>query len=161
MYWLMWTLIFTCEGFQSAKKRYRTTAKVPLGFEQGDLDRGFIVTGLFALCRHPNFACEQAFWVVLYQWSCFNTDQLYNWTGIGTLGLLCLFQGSTWLTEKLSAQKYPEYKEYQKRVGKFIPRLSHELPGDPIETGDIVRPATKVKADGKKVDKGQTGSKRN
>jgi steroid 5-alpha reductase family enzyme len=154
-------LIFTCEGFQSAKTKYRATAKVPPGYEQGDLDRGFVVTGLWSLCRHPNFACEQAFWVVTYQWSCFNTDQLYNWTGIGVLGLLGIFQGSTWLTEKLSAQKYPEYKEYQKRVGRFIPRLSHELPGDAVDTGSSARPVTTVKADSKKADKGQKGSKRN
>jgi hypothetical protein len=86
---------------------------------------------------------------------------MYNWTGLGAFGLLCIFQGSTWLTEKLSAQKYPEYKEYQRRVGRFIPRLSHELPGDSVEAEGIARLATKVKADGKKVDKGQKGSKKN
>ncbi|OAF57919.1 hypothetical protein VC83_05268 [Pseudogymnoascus destructans] len=148
-------------SFQSAKAKYRATAKVPQGYEQGDLERGFVVSGLFSLCRHPNFACEQAFWVVLYQWSCFNTDQLYNWTGIGALSLVCLFQGSTWLTEKVTAQKYPEYKEYQKRVSKFIPRMSHALPGDPVEQPSV-EPATRSKAaGGKKGDKGQKGSKRN
>lgn len=35
---------------------------------------------------------------------------------------MALFQGSTWLTELLSAQKYPEYSEYQKLVGMFVPR---------------------------------------
>ncbi|OBT78423.1 hypothetical protein VF21_02139 [Pseudogymnoascus sp. 05NY08] len=147
-------------GFQTAKAKYRATAKVPLGYEQEDLERGFVVTGLFSLCRHPNFACEQAFWVALYQWSCFNTDQLYNWTGFGALGLVGLFQGSTWLTEKLTAQKYPGYKEYQKRVSKFIPRMSHTLPGDPVEEPSV-GPATRSKTAGKNGDKGQKGSKRN
>ncbi|OBT54368.1 hypothetical protein VE04_05510 [Pseudogymnoascus sp. 24MN13] len=150
--------------FQTAKAKYRATAKVPQGYEQGDLERGFVVTGLFSLCRHPNFVCEQAFWVAVYQWSCFNTDQLYNWTGFGALGLVCLFQGSTWLTEKLTAQKYPEYKEYQKRVSKFIPRMSHALPGDPVDEPSMepsVEPATRSKTAGKKGDKGQKGSKRN
>ncbi|KFX94819.1 hypothetical protein O988_06129 [Pseudogymnoascus sp. VKM F-3808] len=147
-------------NFQNAKAKYKATAKVPQGYEQEDLERGFVVSGLFSLCRHPNFACEQAFWVVLYQWSCFNTDQLYNWTGIGAFSLLCLFQGSTWLTEKLTAQKYPEYKEYQKRVSMFIPRMSHALPGDSVEQPSGVPPA-KAKAAGKKGDKGQKGSKRN
>ena len=35
------------------------------------------------------------------------------------MSYLILFQSSTWLTEKLSAEKYPEYKIYQQRVGKF------------------------------------------
>ena len=41
-----------------------------------------------------------------------------------------LFQGSTWFTELLSGQKYPEYKNYQKRVGMFVPGLGLGLPGD-------------------------------
>jgi steroid 5-alpha reductase family enzyme len=68
--------------------------------------------------------------VGLYQWSCFVTDSLYNWTGVGAIGYLCLFQASTWFTEKITAGKYPEYKEYQQRVGKFLPKLSSDLPGD-------------------------------
>ncbi|KAL5354717.1 hypothetical protein ACLOAV_000806 [Pseudogymnoascus australis] len=147
-------------NFQSAKAKYRASAKVPPGYEQEDLERGFFVGGLFSLCRHPNFACEQAFWVALYQWSCFNTDQLYNWTGIGAFSLLCLFQASTWLTELITAQKYPEYKEYQKRVSKFIPRMSHALPGDPVDEPSV-EPATKSKPVSKKGDKGQKGSKGN
>lgn len=37
-----------------------------------------------------------------------------------------MFQASTWFTEKVSAGKYPEYREYQARVGRFLPRLSTE-----------------------------------
>jgi steroid 5-alpha reductase family enzyme len=47
------------KGFQQAKKEYLKTAKVPPGFEQEDLDRGFVVTGLWSWSRHPNFAAEQ------------------------------------------------------------------------------------------------------
>lgn len=39
------------------------------------------------------------------------------------MAYLLLFQASTWLTEWISSDKYPEYKEYQARVGKFLPRL--------------------------------------
>lgn len=106
------------------------TAKVPFKYEQEDLDRGFVVTGLWSYSRHPNFAAEQTIWVVLYQWSCFVTDSLYSWSSIGALSYLILFQASTWFTELISAQKYPEYKEYQSRVGKFIPKMSTDLPGD-------------------------------
>ena len=46
------------------------------------------------------------------------------------MSYLILFQASTWFTELVTAGKYPEYKEYQNRVGKFMPRLKTDLPGD-------------------------------
>jgi hypothetical protein len=55
---------------------------------------------------------------------------MFNWTFAGAMSYLILFQASTWFTELITAGKYPEYKEYQLRVGKFIPRLSTGLPGD-------------------------------
>jgi steroid 5-alpha reductase family enzyme len=116
--------------YQNAKKEYQKTAKVPHKFDQEDLDRGFVVTGLWSWSRHPNFAAEQAIWVVLYQWGCWSSDVMYNWTFAGAMSYLILFQASTWFTELITAGKYPEYAEYQKRVGKFIPRLSTDLPGD-------------------------------
>lgn len=120
----------SCSDFQQAKKSYQQTAKVPYRFEQEDLDRGFVVTGLWSWSRHPNFAAEQAVWVTLYQWSCYTTDVLYNWTALGAISYLILFQASTWFTELVTAGKYPEYKEYQQRVGMFLPKLSSDLPGD-------------------------------
>lgn len=33
------------------------------------------------------------------------------------------------MTEKISARKYPEYREYQKRVGMFVPKLVGGLEG--------------------------------
>jgi steroid 5-alpha reductase family enzyme len=35
--------------------------------------------------------------------------------------LVILFKGSSDFSEDISAEKYPEYKEYQKRVPRFIP----------------------------------------
>lgn len=110
-------------GYQSAKKDYQKTAKVPTQYSQVDLDRGFNVTGLFSWSRHPNFAAEQAFWVLLYVWASWTTKTYFNWTAIGPFAYLILFEASTWLTELISARKYPEYHEYQRRVGKFLPRL--------------------------------------
>ena len=49
-----------------------------------------------------------------------------NWTFGAAFGYLILFQASTWFTELLSARKYPDYKVYQKRVGKFLPKWSTE-----------------------------------
>lgn len=109
--------------FQNAKKSYQTTAKVPEGYERADLDRGFLTSGLFRWSRHPNFAAEQAVWLSVYQWASFETYTLYNWTFLGAFSYLILFQASTWFTESISAGKYPEYKDYQARVGKFVPKL--------------------------------------
>lgn len=45
-----------------------------------------------------------------------------NWSVAGAIGYLALFQGSTAFTEYISKGKYPEYKVYQERVGKFLPK---------------------------------------
>lgn len=114
-------------NYQHAKQSYQKNAKVPPKFNREDLDRGFIVSGLWAWARHPNFAAEQAFWLTLYQWGCYTTNSLYNWTGVGALAYLALFQASTLFSEWITSGKYPEYKEYQARVGKFVPRLGTEF----------------------------------
>ena len=116
--------------YHSAKSEYQKTAKVPQGFDQQALDRGFNTVGIWAYSRHPNFAAEQSFWLTLYGWGCWTTQTYYNWTIIGVVAYLILFQASTWFTELLSARKYPDYKDYQKRVGKFLPKLPGGPPGD-------------------------------
>ncbi|KAI4204152.1 MAG: hypothetical protein LQ350_001343 [Teloschistes chrysophthalmus] len=129
-------LAFTADqqqwNFQSAKHTYQRTAKVPhpTSFTALDFDRGFRTTGLWALSRHPNFLAEQTTWVTLYTWSCYITGDFWNWTGVGALSYLVLFQASTWFTELLTERKYPEYKKYQQRVGKFVPKLWGEGIGD-------------------------------
>ena len=119
-----------CSEFQNAKQQYQKTAKIPPGYFQEDLDRGFNVVSMWAYSRHPNFAAEQALWVTLYAWAAWTTKGLVNWTIAGPIAYLILFQASTWFTELVSSKKYPEYIEYQKRVGKFIPRLPGGPPGD-------------------------------
>ncbi|KAK4668654.1 uncharacterized protein QC764_709270 [Podospora pseudoanserina] len=125
--------------FQSAKQQYRKTAKVPSGFKQDDLDRGFITTGLWSYSRHPNFACEQTIWFVLYQWSCYATRNLYSWAGVGPSFLIMLFQGSTWLTELITAGKYPEYKAYQRQVGMFAPTWITGYKVPPAKAPKVIR----------------------
>ena len=124
------SLLTSSAGFQEAKKEYQKTAKVPAGFRQQDLDRGFNVISMWSYSRHPNFAAEQAVWVTLYLWAAWMTKGFVNWTIIGPILYIILFQASTWFTELVSAKKYPEYKEYQRRVGRFIPRLPGGPPGD-------------------------------
>ncbi|KAL8688566.1 MAG: hypothetical protein Q9218_005556 [Villophora microphyllina] len=129
-------LAFTADqqqwNFQSAKHTYQSTAKVPPSttFTAADFDRGFRTTGLWAFSRHPNFLAEQAVWVTLYLWSCYVTGTYWNWSGIGAVAYLILFQASTWFTELVTARKYPDYRVYQQRVGKFVPKLWGEGIGD-------------------------------
>jgi steroid 5-alpha reductase family enzyme len=138
--------------YQEAKRVYRKTAKVPKGqYEQEDLDRGFVVSGLWSWSRHPNFAAEQAIWVVLYQWGCWTSEVMYNWTFAGAMSYLLLFQASTWFTELITSGKYPDYAEYQQRVGKFLPKLTSSLPAD-ISKEKVTPPKDKAeKKNGKKV----------
>ena len=105
--------------FQTEKRRRRAAGE-PLA---GDHARGFRTTGLYALARRPNFAAEQAIWIAYYGFSVAATGRWLNWSAIGALLLVLLFQGSTDLTEKITAARYPAYAEYQKRVPRFLPRV--------------------------------------
>ncbi|KAH7049172.1 hypothetical protein B0J12DRAFT_664278 [Macrophomina phaseolina] len=134
-------------NYQTAKHQYLRTAVVPRNSNRADLDRGFVTSGLWAYSRHPNFAAEQAIWVVLYQWACYDTEVYMNWTFAGAMSYLLLFQGSTWLTELITAGKYPEYKDYQKQVGKFLPNL---LRGKYKPAAPSAQPKQNKKVDQKK-----------
>jgi len=60
------------------------------------------------------------------------------------ISVCSLFYSSTLLSEYLSAQKYPAYKAYQKRVGMFMPvetmlrGLWFTVSGGKAELDDIV-----------------------
>lgn len=125
-------------GYQNTKHQYYKDGKVPQEWSKADLDRGFNTSGLFAYSRHPNFFAEQTIWFVLYQWSCYASNNLYSWAFVGSGSLMMLFQGSTWLTESITSGKYAEYRDYQKQVGMFIPKsLSGYTP--PVKTPKIIR----------------------
>ncbi len=81
----------------------------------------FLTTGLFRYSRHPNFFCEQAMWWTVYAFSVAATGRWINWSIAGAVLLTLLFQGSTWLTERLTLQKYPAYREYQRRTSRLVP----------------------------------------
>ena len=81
----------------------------------------FITVGLFRYSRHPNFFCEQAMWWVYYVFSIAAGAGWLNWTASGAVLLTLLFQGSTGLTEKLSARKYAAYGDYQRTTSRLIP----------------------------------------
>lgn len=107
--------------FHAAKHEYQKSAKIPRGWAAADLNRGFLTSGLWKYSRHPNFAAEQTIWLSLYAWSAITTNTSYFWASAGIVNLLSIFASSTILTEWITGQKYPEYEEYQRQVGKFMP----------------------------------------
>ncbi len=81
---------------------------------------GFLSEGLFAISRHPNFFSEQAQWWVFAGFA-IAASGVVDWTILGAVVLTGLFLGSTRFTEQITISKYPEYREYQKRVSALVP----------------------------------------
>ena len=104
--------------FQTEKYRRKNA-----GEEMGEYGDGFIQTGLWSKMRHPNYFAEQAIWVVFYLFSVAATGEWLNWTIVGSVLLVILFKGSSDFSEEISAKKYPKYADYQKRVGRFLPKF--------------------------------------
>jgi steroid 5-alpha reductase family enzyme len=106
-------------NFQKEKYR-RIAAGEPLGEVYG---QGFCSTGLWARVRHPNYASEQMIWLSFYLFSVAATGRWLNWSLAGAVLLMLLFLGSSDFSEKITLGKYPGYAGYQKRVGRFLPKL--------------------------------------
>ncbi len=106
-------------NFQTEKYR-RIKAGEKLNEEQ---QQGFCSTGLWAKVRHPNYAAEQGIWLAFYLFSVVATGRWLNGSLVGVVLLLLLFQGSSDFSEKISAGKYAGYADYQKRVGRFLPKI--------------------------------------
>lgn len=87
----------------------------------GSYEHGFVRSGLWSFVRHPNYAMEQSIWIIFYLFSVVTTGEWINWSIMGCLLLVILFKGSSDFSEEISANKYPEYKEYQRTVPRFIP----------------------------------------
>jgi len=83
--------------------------------------KGFVHTGLWGRMRHPNYAAEQAIWIVFYFFSVAATGVWINWSVMGAILLVLLFWGSSNFSESISVTKYPDYVDYQKRVPRFLP----------------------------------------
>ena len=108
------------QQFDFQKVKYR---RKNAGEDLGEYADGFIQTGLWSKMRHPNYFAEQAIWVVFYLFSVAATGEWLNWTIVGAVLLLILFKGSSNFSEEISAKKYPKYADYQKRVGRFLPKF--------------------------------------
>ena len=103
--------------YQSAKHAMiKTGEPLPEHYERGFLDQG-----LWAFSRHPNYFAEQGFWICFYLFSVAASGQWVNWSIAGCILLVILFRGSSNFSEEISAGKYPEYRQYQQTVPRFIP----------------------------------------
>ncbi len=87
----------------------------------GDYRKGFLDKGLWGHSRHPNYFAEQSIWICFYLFSVASSGEWLNWSVAGPLLLVILFQNSSNFSEEISAGKYLEYADYQKRVPRFIP----------------------------------------
>jgi steroid 5-alpha reductase family enzyme len=83
--------------------------------------KGFVHSGLWGWMRHPNYAAEQAIWIVFYFFSVTATGVWINWSVMGAILLVMLFWGSSNFSESISTGKYPQYAEYKERVARFLP----------------------------------------
>ncbi|KAG8979762.1 hypothetical protein FRB93_009802 [Tulasnella sp. JGI-2019a] len=116
---------------------------------KSDASRGFVAEGLWSLSRHPNFLCEQLFWVWMslfpiaaepktsstspitfvpylpktWHLSALAThpDTTPFWHMGPAIALSSLFIASSLFTEYVTEGKYPTYKFYRRRVGMFSP----------------------------------------
>ncbi|MNK08306.1 hypothetical protein D3C87_262380 [compost metagenome] len=102
--------------FQTEKHR-----RIKAGEELGAYSKGFVDTGLWGIVRHPNYAMEQTVWLLFYGFSVVATGEWINWSMGGCLLLVVLFKGSSDFSESLSAEKYPDYTNYQRKIPRFIP----------------------------------------
>jgi steroid 5-alpha reductase family enzyme len=84
---------------------------------------GFLSKGLWGKMRHPNYTGEQGTWIAFYLFSVAATGQWINWTITGAALLLVLFNRSSDFSEEITSAKYPKYKDYQKNVPRFLPKL--------------------------------------
>lgn len=125
--------------FQNAKrdwieeqKKGTTESKYTPG-EIEDFKRGFLVRGLFAYSRHPNYFGDICLWWCIYAFtisahlSSVKFSSLFNYSMFSALLMTFLFQLSVKVTERISAKKYPEYKHYQSKIGRIFPTLNPYL----------------------------------
>lgn len=123
--------------FQSAKHSIPAAERANLADKE--LRQGFFQSGLFKYSRHPNYFAEQSMWVCMYLFSVpFSTVapavaagtpgwralwDVMNWTGLGCVQLMLLFQGSMSFGEAITLSKYPTYRDYQKITSMCIPMI--------------------------------------
>ncbi|KZT42150.1 DUF1295-domain-containing protein [Sistotremastrum suecicum HHB10207 ss-3] len=147
-------LEFTADNQQWSFHDFKSSGEVSgtqwpganIQWTEHDRKRGFANRGLWAWSRHPNFACEQTFWIIQSLFPVLASNKLDPlspdvvtplWALVPSLTLCMLFWASTRFSESISLSKYPiEYSAYQARVAMFVPfvtpalKLYHSWRGD-------------------------------
>jgi steroid 5-alpha reductase family enzyme len=111
------------QQYEFQEEKYRllnegyTRENLPMPYRQG-----FLSSGVFAYTRHMNYFCEQSIWFVLNLFIYAATKKELLTPAIGGAVLLsALFQGSIWLQEQTTSDRWPLYKEYIKQVPQLFP----------------------------------------
>ncbi|OMJ29750.1 hypothetical protein AYI69_g727 [Smittium culicis] len=118
-------------NYQTAKYAYIKAKKDNRANIDYRYEIGFVHTGLFSYSRHPNYFCEQLFWLSIsiysiYSSNCFATESIaQNYLNslylVGSLTLIVLFHFSTMLAENISSSKYPLYSLYASKTSRVVP----------------------------------------
>uniref|UniRef100_A0A7S0TCI9 Steroid 5-alpha reductase C-terminal domain-containing protein n=1 Tax=Pseudo-nitzschia delicatissima TaxID=44447 RepID=A0A7S0TCI9_9STRA len=126
-------------AFQTEKYRRKGAGETL----DGEYLQGFKTSGLFSIVRKPNYACEQALWVSFglfslstFQSSIARQSNIFNWSHVGWVLYVLLFQGSGPFTEKITLTKYPLYAEYMKETPLFFPNILKLLFGKGKKVSD-------------------------
>ena len=121
LFWIAFETIADQQQWSFQRRKYQLLANnKPL---PDPYRKGFVDKGLWAFVRHPNYLAEQAIWVFVYFFSIAATGDWINWSIVGSVLLILLFWGSSNFSEDITAKKYPEYVQYQKKVGRFLPKF--------------------------------------
>ena len=99
--------------FQQDKKRRLEAGE--------DVAQSFMTSGLFRYCRHPNYFCEIGMWWVFYLFGVAASADWMQWTSLGFIGLTLLFIPSLRMTESISGDRYPGYRDYQASTPALVP----------------------------------------
>lgn len=120
LFWIVYEFIADQQQYNFQQEKHR---RIKNNEPLNEYAHGFTNVGLWKISRHPNYLAEQSVWVCLYFFSVIATESWVNWSIVGCVLLIFLFWGSSNFSEEITANKYPLYKDYQKKTGRFFPKL--------------------------------------
>jgi len=88
-------------------------------------DGGTCCTGLWALCRHPNYLGETAFWLALVPLALADAEGISAlcWRAVGSVAMLLFFRfASLPLMDERSCQRRPGYARIMREIPALFPR---------------------------------------
>ncbi|KAI9596931.1 hypothetical protein BDF19DRAFT_437256 [Syncephalis fuscata] len=122
-----WRFHLQKRAYEDLSRRNRRKSNEPISVIHTDIHNGFLTRGLWRYSRHPNFFCEQTIWCAVYLFGTAATGEWYRWDSAAVITLILLFQGSTTLTERITAGKYPAYAVYQRTTSRLMPWWPHSV----------------------------------